>query len=173
MFASPRDRLPFPCLFTTIPFPFYPLLLYKLALESLLTSASNFLRSTVEMVSFTAITSAAIVAFATVSAAPAEHKSLAARSNGELTWYNPGLGACGETNSDGDAVVAVSASIFDSEKVCNRKIRVTYKGKQATVRVVDRCAGCSKYDLDLSPTAFETVVGDKGLGRVAGSWDWA
>lgn len=128
------------------------------------------------MVSFTAVAASALLA-ATALAAPTETKSLAARSNGDITWYYPGLGACGETNGDGDAVAAVSAAIYDAQNVCGRYIKVSYakggrKG-EATVRVVDRCANCATNDIDLSPSAFEKVTGDKSLGRVSGSWEWA
>ncbi|KAJ3763347.1 hypothetical protein EV360DRAFT_78419 [Lentinula raphanica] len=33
--------------------------------------------------------------------------------SGDATYYEPGLGACGETNAPGDPIVAVAASTFD------------------------------------------------------------
>ncbi|UNI16045.1 hypothetical protein JDV02_002521 [Purpureocillium takamizusanense] len=127
------------------------------------------------MVSFNSITTVAIMALTTLAAPAVENSpSVATRSeSGSLTWFNPGLGACGEHNGDGDAIVAISASIFDGQRPCGRNIRVSYKDKSVTVRVVDRCAGCGQNDLDLSPSAFESLTGDKGLGRVQGTWDWA
>jgi hypothetical protein len=32
----------------------------------------------------------------------------AALTSGKFTWYNPGLGACGQTHTDADLVVALS-----------------------------------------------------------------
>ncbi|KAF5011636.1 hypothetical protein FDECE_2259 [Fusarium decemcellulare] len=104
------------------------------------------------------------------NAAPA---NLAKRNSGELTFYNPGLGACGGTNGDGDIVVAMSAALFDAQKPCGRKIKVHGDAGTAVVTVVDRCEGCATNDLDLSPAAFTKAVGDLGLGRVTGSWEWA
>ncbi|KAJ6440709.1 rare lipoprotein A (RlpA)-like double-psi beta-barrel domain-containing protein [Purpureocillium lavendulum] len=128
------------------------------------------------MVSFTAITAGAIMAFTTALAAPTTpaNKGLGVRSeSGSITWFNPGLGACGETSADGDAIVAVSSAVFDSDNACGRNIRVNYNGQSVNVRVVDRCPSCDHGDLDLSPSAFESLTGDKGLGRVQGTWDWA
>ncbi|KAL7929686.1 expansin-like protein [Trichoderma chlorosporum] len=108
------------------------------------------------------------------SAAPIEAEIRAASTySGSLTWYNPGLGACGWTNNDNNPVVAVSRYIYDSESVCDRKIRVTYKGQSEVLTVVDRCEGCAVNDLDLSPAAFRGVVGDLKVGRTDGTWEWA
>ncbi|POR35429.1 Papain inhibitor [Tolypocladium paradoxum] len=128
------------------------------------------------MVAFTTLATLSAI-FASALAAPAQGdaaNTLEARGNsGSITYYNPGLGACGETNGDGDAIVAVSAALFDAQRPCNRNIRVSYEGRSAVVRVVDRCSGCAVNDLDLSPSAFQQVIGDLGKGRVTASWDWA
>ncbi|PHH66848.1 hypothetical protein CDD82_1524 [Ophiocordyceps australis] len=117
---------------------------------------------------------AAILALALAAvAAPAPAENAAASSSGQLTYYYPGLGACGQTNGANDAIVAVSAPLFDAQRPCGRNIRVHYQGRSVMVRVVDRCAGCAYNDLDLSPSAFQQVVGDLGKGRVPASWEWA
>ncbi|KAI9155434.1 Papain inhibitor [Paramyrothecium foliicola] len=95
-----------------------------------------------------------------------------ASNTGDLTYYNTGLGACGETNKDTDFVAAVSPTIFDSKNACNKMIRVSYNGRSADVRIVDLCPGCDTYDVDLTPAAFQQAVGDLGLGRVQGTWDY-
>lgn len=72
--------------------------------------------------------------------------------SGDLTYYNPALGACGIASTDNDAVVAVSHYTFDavqqgtdpnSNPLCGRKIRANRvnAGKQVSidVTVVDRC----------------------------------
>jgi hypothetical protein len=54
---------------------------------------------------------------------------------GDLTYYSPGLGACGTTASDGDMVCAVSRLVFDAaaapgdsnpnhNPLCGRRVRV-------------------------------------------------
>jgi hypothetical protein len=106
---------------------------------------------------------------------------------GDLTYYGTGLGACGWTSSDDDAIVAVSWETFDAagggnmnpnaNPLCGKKIRVErdYGGgkgnRSIDVTVVDRCTGCKPTDLDLSYSAFD-VLAERALGRVTGSWAW-
>ncbi|KAM0464916.1 hypothetical protein ACHAPV_001907 [Trichoderma viride] len=125
------------------------------------------------MVAFiTTAISALCLAFAT-SAAPTEPETRAAAVfTGSVTYYDVGLGACGQTNYDSELVVAVSHSLYDREHPCGRNIRVYYQGRSVVVRVVDRCAGCAEDDLDLSPTAFEQVIGSKDIGRATATWEW-
>ncbi|POW21507.1 hypothetical protein PSHT_02310 [Puccinia striiformis] len=83
---------------------------------------------------------------------------------GDATYYEPGMGACGLTNNSGDMIVAVSKLLYDSfpsergnpntNKVCGKRIRATYKGKSCDLTVVDRCEGCLHDDLDMTITAF-------------------
>ncbi|KAF4968657.1 hypothetical protein FZEAL_10354 [Fusarium zealandicum] len=118
---------------------------------------------------FSKIATTILLALPFTIAAPA----LAPRTSGEVTFYNPGLGACGETHGDSDMVVAVSAELFDSEQPCGSKIRVHGDAGDALVTVVDRCGGCAYNDLDLSPAAFEQSMGELGIGRATGTWEWA
>jgi expansin (peptidoglycan-binding protein) len=93
-------------------------------------------------------------------------------ADGDITYYNTGLGACEETNKDTDFVAAVSATVFNHKAACNKNIRVSYKGSTVDVRIVDYCPGCAANDIDLTPAAFVKLTGNLGLGRVKGSWDW-
>ncbi|KAF5845281.1 hypothetical protein GGP41_002871 [Bipolaris sorokiniana] len=105
---------------------------------------------------------------------------------GDLTYYNPALGACGQTHDDGDAVVAVSHILWDKNQVganpntnsfCGRKIRAhrinerTGKDASIDVTVIDRCTGCKATDLDVSPAMFKKLA-DPDLGRVTVEWTW-
>ncbi|RDW68249.1 hypothetical protein BP5796_08906 [Coleophoma crateriformis] len=106
---------------------------------------------------------------------------------GDLTYYAPGLGACGITSSSTDAICAVSHIIFDAAQgsssnpnanpLCGKKIRITRYNeavnaeRSVDVTVVDRCVGCVADDLDLSLSMF-TQLADEGLGRVTGTWAW-
>ncbi|KAH7072523.1 RlpA-like double-psi beta-barrel-protein domain-containing protein-containing protein [Paraphoma chrysanthemicola] len=105
---------------------------------------------------------------------------------GELTYYNPGLGACGIDSTDNDAVVAVSHYTFDAVQtgsdpnqnpLCHRKIRATRvnektgKSVSIDVTVIDRCTGCQPTDLDVSPAMFKQMA-DPDLGRVPVTWAW-
>ncbi|KAF2623665.1 hypothetical protein BU25DRAFT_375352 [Macroventuria anomochaeta] len=105
---------------------------------------------------------------------------------GDLTYYGPGLGACGIESGDDDAIVSVSHYVFDAAQtgsdpnqnpLCGRKIRATRVderiGKQVSidVKVVDRCTGCEPTDLDVSPAMFDEMA-DHDLGRVTMTWAW-
>ncbi|KAK8244539.1 riboflavin aldehyde-forming enzyme [Phyllosticta capitalensis] len=109
--------------------------------------------------------------------------------SGELTFYNPSMGSCGIQSSDSDKVVAVSHKLWDqvskasgitnpnANPLCGLKLRAqrfyTQKGEErsADVKVVDRCVGCEKTDLDMSPGAFDEIA-SAGDGRVDVTWAW-
>ncbi|CAJ2508137.1 Uu.00g093230.m01.CDS01 [Anthostomella pinea] len=124
-------------------------------------------------------------ALATASANPVENPDAveprAAPFTGDLTFYEPGLGACGVTNDNGDNVVAVSQLLFDHKTpggnpnknpLCGRKINVHHGGKTQLFTVQDRCTGCKLHDLDATVTFFEKFTSpDKG--RIPITWTWA
>lgn len=100
--------------------------------------------------------------------------------SGEGTYYDPDMGSCGEKSSADDLIVALSHSLYDEytpngnpnkNSLCGKKIRASYEGKSVDVKVVDRCVGCAKNDLDLSPAAFSKIA-DKDLGRIHLTWKW-
>ncbi|PHH90324.1 hypothetical protein CDD83_3960 [Cordyceps sp. RAO-2017] len=110
-----------------------------------------------------------LAAAATALAAPAKQ---AACSDGIMTYYEPGLGACEQTNNGDEPVVAVSALLFDEQRPCGRRIRINYHGRTAEVGVVDRCTGCARNDLDVSPAVFTKLAGSLDAGRLPISWEW-
>lgn len=65
--------------------------------------------------------------------------------SGDMTYYSPGLGSCGGTNGDNDAVVALSAS---QSGYCGKSIKIHYSGKTATAKVVDKCPGCGSGSIE-------------------------
>ncbi|KAK0227000.1 plant expansin [Armillaria nabsnona] len=127
-----------------------------------------------------------ILAFLSVFALLAAALPLVPRANvGEATYYLPGLGSCGVTNTVSDMSVAVSHLLYDSypyvwcrephwNPLCGKKLVATYGGKSVTVMVTDRCEGCAgMYDLDFTPNAFSQLA-STSLGRLTGvDWDWA
>ncbi|PBK65629.1 hypothetical protein ARMSODRAFT_891594 [Armillaria solidipes] len=100
------------------------------------------------------------------------------------TWYYPGLGSCGITNTTSDMIVAVSHLLYDSypgatanpnlNPICSKKLVATYGGKSVTVTVTDKCMGCAgMYDLDFTPTAFSRLA-STDVGHLTGvDWNWA
>ncbi|KAI4859695.1 RlpA-like double-psi beta-barrel-protein domain-containing protein-containing protein [Hypoxylon rubiginosum] len=98
--------------------------------------------------------------------------------SGDMTYYTPGLGACGKYNSESDHVVALAPAQYGSDanpnkaKVCGRKISVHYGGKTATATVVDKCPSCASGSIDVSPAVFKQLASlDKG--RVKVTWAYA
>jgi expansin (peptidoglycan-binding protein) len=99
---------------------------------------------------------------------------------GDLTYYGPGLGACGITSANGDSIVAVSHLIFDAVSVgsnpnanplCGKMIRARRNGVSVDLKVVDRCVGCAARDLDVTEDTFAKLA-DVALGRVKVEWSW-
>lgn len=44
-------------------------------------------------------------------------------------------------------------------------------GGGVTITIVDRCPLCKRYDLDLSPAAYN-ALGDPDAGRILIKWSW-
>ncbi|KAI0692265.1 loosenin [Cytidiella melzeri] len=108
------------------------------------------------------------------NAAPAEVH------HGDGTFYTPGLGACGWTNTESDLIVAVSHDFYDSypgyaggnpnkNPVCGKKLTISYEGKTVTATAVDRCGGCKPDDVDMSPAVFNQLA-DPAKGRIQVTW---
>ncbi|KAL1990472.1 hypothetical protein VTN49DRAFT_6311 [Thermomyces lanuginosus] len=99
---------------------------------------------------------------------------------GDLTYYTPALGACGYTNTDSDAICAVSHVLFDAAQtgsnpnlnpLCGAKLRLRRNGKTVDVTVVDRCVGCAATDIDTTTSVFEKLA-EIDQGRVLVEWAW-
>ncbi|KAF8481497.1 hypothetical protein JB92DRAFT_3037564 [Gautieria morchelliformis] len=94
-------------------------------------------------------------------------------------FFHPAVGACGDTNTVLDFVVAVSFDFFipcehysyvgpqtSGNPICDRRIQATAPGeKTVTVTVKDKCAACTHFDLDMSPAAFDQLA-DRSVGRI-------
>lgn len=107
---------------------------------------------------------------------PAEEKrTTTASGSGKMTYYTPGLGACGVTNDDTDMIVAVSPSVYgsyanpNSSPMCQKTMTITCNSKTVKAAVKDRCAGCGTKDIDVSPAVFE-ACGDLSAGVMTVSW---
>ncbi|GAB7348216.1 hypothetical protein MBLNU459_g6214t1 [Dothideomycetes sp. NU459] len=131
-------------------------------------------------------TTSSTAAAATTSASSGSGSGAAAAGTsytGDLTWYAVGEGACGFDNVPTDHIVAVSEIIFDdplyytanpnNNPLCKKSVTITGSdGTQYVAKVVDRCTGCAKSDLDLSEDFFNTVT-NNGDGRVPDmTWVW-
>jgi len=98
-------------------------------------------------------------------------------NHGSMTYYEVGLGACGQDDSgkgDTHNIVAMSAELMgNSNSMCGRKVYIQGKDGQtveATVR--DKCPSCSPGEIDVSNKVFKEVVGNLGVGRSKVSWSF-
>jgi hypothetical protein len=100
--------------------------------------------------------------------------------SGDLTYYEPGLGACGITSSSSDSICAVSHLVFDAAQtgsnpnanpLCGLKIRLRRNDESVDVTVVDRCVGCKATDIDTTTSVFGTLA-EIDQGRVTVDWAW-
>lgn len=88
---------------------------------------------------------------------------------GEATYYNAnGTGNCSFEERD-TAVAALNTEEWDTSAMCGACAEVTGESGTTTVRIVDRCPGCKRGDLDLSEEAFEKVA-PLSKGRVPIKW---
>jgi expansin (peptidoglycan-binding protein) len=88
---------------------------------------------------------------------------------GDITYYEPGLGACGWTNSDSEYVVALSPSQYGGS--CGKMISIAKDGKTVQAKVVDLCPGCASGAIDVSSTAFRALA-DLSVGRTKCTWSF-
>ncbi|CAG8487866.1 9672_t:CDS:2 [Paraglomus occultum] len=90
--------------------------------------------------------------------------------NGQGTFYNVGLGACGQTNSDDEYVAALNVAQWGSPPnpnkapFCGKKATISGPSGTVTVTIVDLCKSCKNGDMDLSPAAFSKIA-DLSEGR--------
>lgn len=89
---------------------------------------------------------------------------------GLATYYSPGLGACGMTDTGADEVVALSAAQFN-QSYCGKTIKITnaLNGTSVTAKIVDQCAGCFADQIDMSAAVFKSTGDPLDLPEIA-SW---
>lgn len=106
--------------------------------------------------------------------------STSGKFSGDLTYYAPGLGACGKYSTATDSICAISHARYDAaangpnpntNPLCGRQIRANRQGRSVVVTVVDRCEGCEEDDIDFSPSAFQQLA-SLPEGRVRVGWSW-
>ncbi|KAI0250951.1 expansin family protein [Lactifluus subvellereus] len=87
------------------------------------------------------------------------------------TWYYPGLGNCGGTNSASDFVVAMPKSLYDQNggRNCGHMVQISYQGKTVEAKMVDSCPSCGPNDLDMSPPTFKSLA-PLSVGVITVQW---
>lgn len=94
---------------------------------------------------------------------------IGAEESGEATYYDAnGTGACGFEPSNDFMVAAMNDEQYD-KATCGKCVEVTGPKGKAIVRIVDKCPGCDRGDLDLSRTAFSKLA-NLSAGRIKIKW---
>ncbi|THH08447.1 hypothetical protein EW145_g2695 [Phellinidium pouzarii] len=98
---------------------------------------------------------------------------------GRGTWFYPGLGNCGYTDSSSYPVVAIGIGRYGDGGNCNQWVQIqnTANGNMVYGQTRDSCQSCSDSDLDMSPTLFEGLA-SLDTGEITISWhfmemDWS
>ncbi|EXL66533.1 hypothetical protein FOPG_17292 [Fusarium oxysporum f. sp. conglutinans race 2 54008] len=102
---------------------------------------------------------------------------------GNLTYYDVGVGACGQDSTGQDDtgnIVALSKILFDAARIdtnpnnnplCGRTITIKgSNGKISHGTVLDRCEGCKMSDIDVSRKIFKEIWGSLDEGRTDIQW---
>ncbi|KAI1815824.1 RlpA-like double-psi beta-barrel-protein domain-containing protein-containing protein [Poronia punctata] len=97
----------------------------------------------------------------------------AASYSGDMTYYSTegAAGKCGWTNHNSDHIVALSAAQLGGTSACGKHIRIHYKDKSVTAKVVDLCPGCGSGSIDVTESTF-SVIADPNQGRVHVTWEF-
>ena len=92
-------------------------------------------------------------------------------ASGEATYYDAtGAGNCSFDPSPSDLMVAaINQSDYATADWCGACVDVTGPNGTVKVRIVDKCPGCQKGDLDLSREAFAKIAA-LSAGRVPITW---
>ncbi|KAL5511508.1 hypothetical protein ACEPAH_4725 [Sanghuangporus vaninii] len=106
-------------------------------------------------------------------AANATDFGLGKRGNdARFTFYDVGLGACGQYSSESDFIVALNTPQYGDGypgPECFKKITITYGGKTTTATIMDQCPGCPYRGLDMSKGLF-TFFASEDTGVIYGDW---
>ena len=136
------------------------------------TSTSTYVAPTTSTSVYVAPTTTSVVVPSTTSTAAAPTATSGSTTyEGDITHYDVGLGSCGWTNTDDEAVVAIPHVLMNNpanpnnNPWCGKYITISYAGKTNQAKIVDTCGGCDGDSIDLSPTLF-TAVAPNGDGRV-------
>ena len=93
---------------------------------------------------------------------------------GDITYYEAGLGACGET-TDGsvEKVIALPFGLMGAQSngnpYCGKTVTIKKGSKTTTATVVDKCMGCIGNSIDLSNAAFLELA-ELSVGRTTAEW---
>ncbi|PBP25064.1 riboflavin aldehyde-forming enzyme [Diplocarpon rosae] len=93
---------------------------------------------------------------------------------GDITYYEAGLGACGTTNDGSvEKVVALPHGMMGTQSngnpYCGMTVTIMLGSKTTHATVVDKCMGCDDNSIDLSTAAFADLA-EFAVGRTQAKW---
>ncbi|KAG2365772.1 hypothetical protein BDR07DRAFT_1276259 [Suillus spraguei] len=92
--------------------------------------------------------------------------------NARFTFYDVGLGACGDYSAASDFIVALNVDQYGNGypgPQCFLSITISYGGKTAQAVIMDECMGCPYGGLDFSRGLFDYFASESE-GVIYGSW---
>lgn len=95
---------------------------------------------------------------------------------GKMTYYTPGQGSCGKTNTETDLVVAISKGMYgtyanpNASPMCSKSASIKCNGKTIKAAIRDKCMSCGNADIDVSPAVFKQC-GSLSTGVITVTWD--
>ncbi|KIM65311.1 hypothetical protein SCLCIDRAFT_1212480 [Scleroderma citrinum Foug A] len=93
-------------------------------------------------------------------------------ANARFTFYDVGLGACGQNNVASDFIVALNVEQYGGGfpgPFCFQSITISYGGKTAQATIMDECMGCPYGGLDFSRGLFDFFASESA-GVIYGTW---
>ncbi|KAK4553707.1 hypothetical protein LTR86_009205 [Recurvomyces mirabilis] len=94
---------------------------------------------------------------------------------GNMTWYDVGVGSCGNISSSSEHIVALSPAHMGSvpnpnlNPICGSTITIEFEGQSVQATVLDTCPSCEANAIDCSSSVFKAVA-PNGDGRVVVDW---
>ncbi|TDL27548.1 hypothetical protein BD410DRAFT_782654 [Rickenella mellea] len=105
-------------------------------------------------------------------AAASSNFTLDRRGGGDrFTYYQTGMGACGQYNNPGDFIVALNIEQWDGGSHCFKMITINCNGKSTQAQIMDECPGCPYGGLDMSQGLF-SFFADTSEGVIYGDWSY-
>ncbi|KAI9571505.1 plant expansin [Boletus coccyginus] len=93
-------------------------------------------------------------------------------TNSRFTFYDVGLGACGQYNVASDWIVALNVGQYGSGypgPQCFKSVTIQYGGKTGQATIMDECMGCPWGGLDFSRGLFDYFASESE-GVIYGTW---
>ncbi|RDB24073.1 Allergen Asp f 7 [Hypsizygus marmoreus] len=93
-------------------------------------------------------------------------------SQARWSFYDVGLGACGEYSVENEFIVALNTPQYGGGYPgpnCFKTITMTYNGKTTQAKIMDQCPGCPFGGLDLSRGLFKFFAAES-VGIIYGEW---